>query len=52
MKILKLELQAEDTIQFVYALEHLAKKIEEGYTSVDLVNESIKKGSCEIIEIK
>lgn len=54
MKTLKIELEIENTKEnennheFVYALQEAIKQIEKGYTTIDLRNESIENGYCNI----
>ena len=52
MKTLKIEIEAEDTNDFAEALEYASKKIREGYSMIDLSNENIQYGACEITEYK
>jgi len=45
---IEIEIETEDTHEFIYALQHAIKEIEKGCTTIDLRNEDIENGYCEI----
>lgn len=50
MKKLTITLETEDTHEIIIALEFAIRQIEMGYTDIDLRNEDIESGYCEIEE--